>query len=99
MYKNYLKTAWRSIRKDKTNALINIVGLSAGLTCFAFIFLWVSDERSFDKFNTNYDRIVRLTGTAKTETGEAASATSSAPMAKALKNDYAEVENTVRLDM
>jgi len=99
MYKNYLVTAWRSIRKDKTNALINIIGLSAGLTCFAFIFLWVSDERSFDKFNTNYDRIVRLTGTAKTETGVSASASSSAPMAKALKADYPEVENTVRLDM
>jgi len=96
---NYLKAAWRSITKNKAYSFINIVGLSAGLTCFAFIFLWVNDELSFDKFNKNYARIVRLTETAKTETGINRSATTSAPMAKALKDDYPEVENTVRVDM
>ena len=57
------------------------------------------DELSYDKFNKNYDQIVRLTGTAKTETGTVKSAQTSAPMAKALKDDYPEIENTVRLDM
>lgn len=75
------------------------MGLSAGLTCFVFISLWVSDELSYDKFNNNYDRIVRLISTQKTEAGISESAVSSAPMAKALKTDYAEVENTVRLRM
>jgi putative ABC transport system permease protein len=96
---NYLKQTWRSITKHKTYSILNIIGLSAGLTCFAFIALWVSDELSYDKFNTNYDRIVRLVSTTKTETGIVESAVSSAPMAKALKDDYPEVENTVRLDM
>lgn len=99
MINNYIKTAWRNITQNKTNSFINIVGLSAGLTCFTLIALWVSDERSYDKFNTNYDRIFRLVTTAKTETGVEESAVSSAPMAKALKDDYAEVENTVRLGM
>jgi putative ABC transport system permease protein len=78
---------------------LNIIGLSAGLTCFALIVLWVSDELSYDKFNHKYDRIFRLISTAKTETGISESALSSAPMAKALKNDYPEVENAVRLKM
>jgi len=78
---------------------LNIIGLSAGLTCFTLIALWVSDELSYDKFNTNYDRIFRLTGTAKTQTGIEESATSSVPMASALQHDYAEVENTARLKM
>ena len=99
MFKNYLKQTWRSITKNKTYSFLNIIGLSAGLTCFVFIALWVSDELSYDKFNNNYDRIVRLISTTKTQTETTESAVSSAPMAKALKNDYAEVENTVRLRM
>lgn len=99
MIKNYLKENWRSLAKNKTYAGLNIFGLAVGLTCFALIALWVTDEFSYDKFNTNYNRIVRLTETAKTESGITESAASSAPMAKALKDNYAEVENTVRFDM
>lgn len=99
MITNYLKQTWRSLVKNKTYSLLNIVGLSAGLICFAFIAVWVVDELSYDKFNRNYNRIVRLTGTTKTESGISESAVSSAPMAKALKDDYAEVENTVRMDL
>ncbi|MEO6541600.1 MAG: ABC transporter permease, partial [Ferruginibacter sp.] len=99
MFRNHLKQTWRNLIKNKTGSLLNIFGLAAGLTCFALIALWVTDELSYDKFNSNYDRIVRLTSIAKTETGIDRSAVSSAPMAKALKNDYAEVENTVRFRM
>ena len=99
MILNYLKQTWRSLVKNKTYSILNIVGLSAGLICFAFIAVCVTDELSYDKFNKNYDRIVRVTGIAKTESGVSESAVSSAPMAKALKDDYAEVENTVRFDM
>ncbi len=99
MFKNYLKQTWRNIVKNKTYSLLNIVGLAAGLTCFALIALWVTDELSYDKFNTNCDRIVRLISTEKNETGISESAVTSAPMAKALQHDYAEVENTVRLRM
>lgn len=99
MIQTYFKQFKRNIAANKTYSLLNIVGLSAGLTCFAFIFLWVTDELSYDKFNDNYNRIVRLTSTAKTETGVVESAVSSAPMARALKHDYPEVENSVRLRM
>ncbi|HJS54827.1 MAG TPA: ABC transporter permease [Chitinophagaceae bacterium] len=99
MIPNYLKQTWRSLAKNKSYSILNIAGLSAGLICFVFIAGWVTDELSYDKFNKDYSRIVRLTGMAKTETGISESATSSAPMAKALKDDYPEIENTVRLDM
>src|SRR4030095_8306453 len=93
----YFNQFKRNIAANKTYSSLNIVGLSAGLTCFAFIFLWVADEISYDKFNDNYNRIVRLVSKTKTETGVVESAVSSAPMAQALKHDYPEVENTVRL--
>lgn len=99
MFQNHFKTALRHLAKNKTYALLNIIGLSAGLTCFALIALWVTDELSYDKFNTNYERIFRLISSAKTGTGIEESAVTSAPMAKALKKDYAEVENAVRLKM
>jgi len=99
MISNYLKQTWRTLLKNKTYSVLNIVGLSVGLTCFALIALWVNDELSYDKFNSNYDRIVRVTGIEKRESGILESAVSSAPMAKALKDDYPEVENTVRFDM
>jgi putative ABC transport system permease protein len=99
MIRNYLKQTWRSLVKNKTYSVLNIVGLSVGLTCFALIALWVNDELSYDKFNINYDRIVRLTGIEKRHSGITESAVSSAPMAKALRDDYPEIENTVRFDM
>lgn len=95
----YLKQAWRSLSKNKIYSFLNIVGLSAGLTCFAFIAAWVNDELSYDKFNKNYNRIFRLTDMEKTASGISETAVSSAPMALALKNDYPEIEQTVRLKM
>jgi putative ABC transport system permease protein len=99
MIGTYFKQFKRNFAANKTYSLLNIIGLSAGLTCFAFIFLWAADEISYDKFNDNYNRIVRLVSKTKTETGVVESAVSSAPMAQALKHDYPEVENTVRLGM
>lgn len=96
---NYLKTGWRTLLFNKSSSFINILGLSTGLTCFAFISLWVADEWSYDKFNSNYKRIYRLTGIEKRESGTLESAVSSAPMAKALKESYPEVEQTVRIDL
>src|SRR4030095_311620 len=98
MIKNYLKIAWRNLIKNKTYSLLNIIGLASGLTCFIFISIWVHDEVSFDRFNEKADRIVRVIGKTKTESGITESAVTSAPMAAALKRDYPEVEDAVRLD-
>ena len=97
MLLTYLKQAWRNLARHKTYSILNIIGLSASLTCFVFIATWVMDEFSYDKFNTNYHRIFRLVGTEKTQTGVIQSAVSSAPMASALRNDYPEVEEAVRM--
>jgi len=60
MFKNYLKTAWRSLWKNKFYTTINILGLSIGLTTAILLLLWIQDEKSFDKFNTDYNRIYNL---------------------------------------
>jgi ABC-type antimicrobial peptide transport system permease subunit len=53
MIKNYFKTAWRNLWKNKSFSLINIMGLALGLTCSLLIMLWVSDEYKVDAFHKN----------------------------------------------
>ncbi|GAA3985399.1 ABC transporter permease [Mucilaginibacter dorajii] len=60
MIKNYFKTAWRNIVKNKTSSFINIVGLSVGMAVAIMIGLWIYDEVSFDKQTSNYNRIAQV---------------------------------------
>lgn len=60
MFKNHLKIAWRNLVKDRQFTLLNVLGLSAGLACALLIFLWVNDERSYDKFFANDDQLYQV---------------------------------------
>jgi ABC-type antimicrobial peptide transport system permease subunit len=60
MLKNYLKTAWRSLWKNRFYSSINILGLSIGLTTAILLLLWIKDEKSFDRFHKDYERIYAL---------------------------------------
>jgi len=60
MFKNYFKTAWRNLIKDKQFSFLNLLGLSTGLACALLIYLWVSDELSVDKFNASDSRIYQV---------------------------------------
>lgn len=60
MIRNYFKTAWRSLWKNKFYTLINISGLAVGLTTGIMLLLWVQHELSYDKFNKDYQDIYQL---------------------------------------
>jgi putative ABC transport system permease protein len=60
MFKNYLITTLRKIKKQKAFSFINISGLTLGMTCCIFIFLWVQDEMSYDRFFSQSDKLYRL---------------------------------------
>ncbi len=60
MIKNYFKTAWRSLCKNKMYSFINITGLAAGLAVSILLLLWASDELSYDRFNVNAKNIYKL---------------------------------------
>jgi putative ABC transport system permease protein len=62
MFKNYLKTAWRSLRRHQSFTAINITGLTVGIAACLLIFLVVRYETSFDTFHAKKDNIYRLTG-------------------------------------
>jgi putative ABC transport system permease protein len=60
MLKNHLKIAFRNIKKHKAFSVINIIGLAVGITCSVLIWLFVSHERSYDRFHEKANRIFRL---------------------------------------
>ncbi|GAC1704673.1 MAG: ABC transporter permease [Flavisolibacter sp.] len=60
MFKTYFKIAWRSIATHKGFSIINILGLSVGITCTILIMLWVQDELSWDQFHINHSSIYKL---------------------------------------
>jgi len=60
MIRNYIKTAWRNLLKNKFYSVINIVGLTFGLAIGILILLWVQDEFSFDTYHKQADNIYRM---------------------------------------
>lgn len=91
MLRNYLKVAWRSLKKDRQSSFLNLVGLSTGLACALFIYLWVTDELQVDKFNEKDSQVFRVMEN-RLRTGDIwTSPTSSGPMAAAMKADLPEV--------
>lgn len=60
MFQNYLKIAWRNLFRHKGFAFSNLLGLTIGMTCSIFIFLWVHDELSYDRFHTHYNDIYQI---------------------------------------
>jgi len=95
MYKNYLKTAFRSLAKNRIFTAINILGLSIGLAVCLLILFYVVDEVSYDKYNANADRIYRITEIASLNGNEASYAGSEKPLLEAIKT-FPEIEKTAR---
>ncbi len=60
MIKNYLKTAWRNLLKNKLHSFINIAGLAVGMAVSILIGLWIWKELSFDKYHKNYNSIAQV---------------------------------------
>ena len=88
MFRNYLKTAWRNLLKNKSQSFINIVGLSVGMAVAMIIGLWIWDELSYDKDNPNYERIAQVMQN-NTLNGEIGTWTSMPlPMADELRKNY-----------
>jgi putative ABC transport system permease protein len=96
MLRNYLKVAFRNIRKQKGYAFINISGLAIGMAACILILLWVYDEMSFDAYHENADRIFRLTIDANLGTAMSAPLAPT-PAGPAMVRDYPEVVQAVRL--
>jgi putative ABC transport system permease protein len=98
LLENYFKISTRNIFKHKMISFINVFSLAIGLAACVVIYLFVSDERSFDAFHSKNSNIYRLDEVQKfTGTNEQKVALSMPGMGPALKRDFPEVKNYVRL--
>jgi predicted permease len=96
MFKNYLKAAWRNIRRNPGYSLINLTGLAIGLACCLFIGLWVLDELSYDRFHEDASRLYRVEFD-QNYSGKSFHVTVTPyPLARALKAEVAEIEQASR---
>ena len=93
MVRNYFKIAFRNIIKHKAFSILNITGLAIGMASSILILLWVQNELSYDRFNTEADQLYRLTCNA----GDFKAAVSPAGMAPGLQSSMPEIKATVRI--
>ncbi|GAA0881249.1 ABC transporter permease [Algoriphagus jejuensis] len=97
MLKNYLKIAWRSLKKNKLVSGINILGLALGIGTCLVIALYVFDELSYDRYSQNSDRIYRVNLQAKLGDEALNEASVMAPVAETFMSEIAEVEDATRI--
>ena len=97
MIKNLLLVAVRNFKRDKGYGILNILGLTIGITFSLFLIFYIKDELSYDKYHKKADRIYRINSYAKEPDKDVMKwAITPFPMGPALKKDYPEVEEAVR---
>src|SRR5580700_1774716 len=96
MFRNYLKIAFRSLRKSKGFTALNIIGLGAGLGVCLLIVLYVTDELSYDRYNVNADRIYRIDEDLYLNNTRFVSVTTSKLFGPTLVASYPKIEQMVR---
>lgn len=97
MFRNYLKIAVRTLVRNRLYTILNVAGLTFGITCFVIIGLYLFDELTFDQQHTNTDRIYRVIEHKKTPTENLSIAAASYKLSEESKNNIPEIENTGRL--
>ncbi|MCW5912883.1 MAG: ABC transporter permease [Cyclobacteriaceae bacterium] len=105
MWGNYFKVATRNIAKRKLYSFINAIGLSIGIAFSVLIYLYIQDEKNFDRFHVNKDRIYRLDkasyNTQAAQRGEypvKRSAYVPLPLGNAVKDEIPEVQYLTRFN-
>jgi putative ABC transport system permease protein len=96
MLKHYLKTTFKYLREYKVFSAINLAGFATALSVVYFALLFVKFELSYDKFNSNADRIYRISTDVKTPSGINYE-TSSASLAEAIQASFPEVQTATRI--
>lgn len=94
MIKNYFKTAFRNLWRNKNFTFINIAGLGVGIAVCILIFLIIQFELSFDNFHSKKDRIYRVLTVLNSEDGSHRSSGVPYPLPTAIKADFSKIKST-----
>lgn len=97
MIKNFFKTAFRNLWKNKVYSFLNIGGLSIGIVCAGLIFLWAGDEMTFDNINVKKDRLYSVQVNAKYGGNSFTMGSTPRIMAQTIKAEIPGIANTCRI--
>jgi putative ABC transport system permease protein len=97
MFRNYLKTAIRNLKKRKSFSLINIIGLAIGMAISFLMLLYVVNEVTYDRFNENSQNIYRYAAKLEVQERELNIASMPAPFAPALLEQFPEIKSAARI--
>jgi putative ABC transport system permease protein len=98
MINNLIKHSIRSLKRQRAYIIINVLGLSIGITCSLLIALYVINELSFDRYNSKKDRIFRVILNAKISGQEVTGPYSPAIMGPTVLKEFPEIEDYLRMD-
>ena len=98
MFRNYFKSAWRNIIKNKAYSALNILGLATGMAVALLIGLWVYNERSYDKFLPDYQRLYQVKRNFNSNGEILTFASTSLKLADALRTQVPEIESVAESD-
>jgi putative ABC transport system permease protein len=96
MIKNLLLVALRNFKKDKWYSLLNVLGLTIGITFSLFLIFYIRDELNYDRYHKKADRIYRIVSYIQERDKNTNWTLTQLPLAATLKKDYPEVEESVR---
>ncbi|HEY4291296.1 MAG TPA: ABC transporter permease [Puia sp.] len=97
MIKSYFKTAWRNMTRNKLTGSINVAGLAIGLSCSLLIWLWVSDELSYNRFLPGVKDIYEVHVNAPFNGDTVTMTASPGPLAEAIQNNIPQVEQATKM--
>src|SRR5678815_1854524 len=98
MLRNYFRIAIRNLWKNKGLSFINIFGLASGMACSLLIFLFVTDELRYDRFNAGADRIYRVVKDFVNDDGSRLpDATTPPAVAPAIQKEIPGIEHVTRV--
>jgi putative ABC transport system permease protein len=97
MIRNYIKTAWRNLLRNKSYAAINIIGLAIGIASCMLIFLIIQFESSFDKFHSKKDHIYRVLTVFNNPDGVHPSSGTPLPIAEGLRIDFPQLKEVAAI--
>ncbi|MES2847702.1 MAG: ABC transporter permease, partial [Bacteroidota bacterium] len=96
MIKNLLLIALRNFRKDSWYSLLNVLGLTIGITFSLFLIFYIVDELGYDRFNEKADRVYRINSHIHEKDKNTDWVLSQFPLGPRMKRDFPEVEDAVR---
>ncbi|QDK80266.1 FtsX-like permease family protein [Spirosoma sp. KCTC 42546] len=97
MLRNYVKIAFRTLSRHKLYTVLNVAGLTFGITCFLLIGLYLFDELTFDQQHSKTNRLYRAIQHKKTASEDLLIAATSYKVAEEAKTHVGEIENSARI--